>query len=63
MNTQSSQLLELILSAMNNKDSMEIVVEKYSFTDCEEVRYILWNEFKVEAHQEQKKIILSIWRR
>lgn len=65
MNSESSsQLLEIILSEMKNKSSTHVVVDKnYSFTDCENIRYKLWNEFRVEINEERKKILLSIWRK
>lgn len=65
MNTESSsQLLEVVLSEMKNKSSADITVNKNtSFADCEAVRYKLWAEYKVEIHAENKRLVLSVYRK
>lgn len=64
MTNNQSQLLETTLTQMNNKTSTEIEVSKnHSFQDCEAVRYKLWNEYKVEITEENKKLRLLVWRK
>lgn len=64
MNNNQSQLLETVLAKMDNKQSTEVDVTKnYSYKDCEAVRYKMWDQFKIEIHEENRKLKLSVWRK
>ena len=54
--------IEKILTELKDKDMAEIETE-ISFSDCEKIRHKMWDDYKIEIHEENKKIVLSVWRK
>ena len=56
-------LAEKVLDSMKNKSNVEIDVNDHSFSECESIRYKMWDDFKIEIVRENKKLKLLVWRK
>ena len=56
------KLIEQILSEMKIKNSTEISTD-LSYKKCEEIKYKMWDEYKITIHQECKKLVISVWKK
>lgn len=65
LSPKTHELVEVVLSKMSNKQSTEIEVDeaKFSYIDCENVKFAMWKDFRVEACRELKHLKLNVWRK
>lgn len=57
-----NQLVEKILSEMKNKNQVEFFTD-LSYLECEQVKYKLFDDFRIEINRECKKLLISVWKK